>query len=87
MQQSRLTRATGFASIKSYHKVARSEIALLIQVETLQALDAIKEIVKVPSVDGIFVGAADLAAAMGRAGEVGHSEAKAVGATEIYDSA
>lgn len=72
-----LTRATCFASIPGYHKAARDEIALLVQVETLAAMDAIEEIAAVPGVDGIFVGPADLAAAIGRAGEPNHPEVKA----------
>lgn len=72
-----LTRATGFASIPGYHKAARNEIALLVQVETLAAMDAIEEIAAVPGVDDIFVGPADLAAALGHAGEPSHPEVKA----------
>lgn len=71
-----LTRATGFASIPGYHKAAREQIALLIQVETLEAMDAIEEMAAVDGVDGIFVGPADLAAALGHAGEPGHPEVK-----------
>lgn len=71
-----LTRATGFAAIPGYHKTAREQIALLIQVETLAAIDAIEDMAAVPGVDGIFVGPADLAAAMGHAGEPGHPEVR-----------
>ena len=69
-----MTRATGFGDIAGYHKAARDEIAILVQVETLAAVDAIEAIAAVPGVDGIFVGPADLAAAMGRAGEPNHPE-------------
>lgn len=67
-----LTRATGFGSVAGYHKAARTEIALLVQVETLEALDQIEAIAATPGVDGIFVGPADLAAALGHAGEPSH---------------
>ncbi|WP_407495889.1 HpcH/HpaI aldolase family protein [Pseudooceanicola sp. MF1-13] len=69
-----MTRATGFASIKGYHKAARDEIALIVQVETLEAVDAIEEICAVPGVDALFVGPADLAAALGHVGEASHPE-------------
>lgn len=69
-----LTRATAFAAIPGYHKAAREEIALLVQVETLGALEQIEAIAAVPGVDGIFVGPADLAAALGHAGEPSHPE-------------
>ena len=69
-----LTRATGFGDIAGYHKAAREEIALVVQVETLEAIDQIEDIAAVSGVDGIFVGPADLAAALGRAGEPSHPE-------------
>lgn len=71
-----LTRATGFGDIAGYHKAARREIALLVQVETLEAVEAIEAIAAVPGVDGIFVGPADLAAALGHAGNPSHPEVK-----------
>lgn len=71
-----LTRATGFASIPGYHKRARQEIALIVQVETLQSMDSIEEIAAVEGVDAIFVGPADLAAALGFPGEASHPEVK-----------
>jgi 4-hydroxy-2-oxoheptanedioate aldolase len=55
---------------------ARHEISLLVQVETLEAIDQIEAIAAVPGVDGIFVGPADLAAALGHAGEPSHPEVK-----------
>ncbi|GKY90168.1 aldolase/citrate lyase family protein [Sinisalibacter aestuarii] len=69
-----LTRATAFAEIAGYHKAARAEIAVLVQVETLEAVGQIEAIAAVPGVDGIFVGPADLAAALGHVGEPSHPE-------------
>lgn len=69
-----MTRATGFAAIPGYHKAARDEIALIVQVETLDAVAAIEEICAVPGVDAVFVGPADLAAALGHPGEASHPE-------------
>ena len=71
-----LTRATNFAAVAGYHKTAREQICLLIQVETLDAVDNIEAMAAVDGVDGIFVGPADLAAAMGHAGEPNHPEVK-----------
>lgn len=72
-----LTRATGFGAIPGYHRAAREEIALLLQIETLEAVDQIEAIAAVPGVDGLFVGPADLAAALGHAGEPSHPEVQA----------
>lgn len=69
-----LTRATGFASIPGYHKAAREEIALIVQVESMEAVDEIEAIAAVPGIDAIFVGPADLAASLGHAGEPSHPE-------------
>lgn len=69
-----LTRATAFAEIAGYHKAARAQIAVLVQVESLEALREIEAIAAVPGIDGVFVGPADLAAALGHAGEPSHPE-------------
>lgn len=69
-----MSRATGFGDIAGYHKAARDEIAILVQVETAQAMDDIENIAAVPGVDGIFIGPADLAAAIGYLGEPSHPE-------------
>lgn len=71
-----LTRATAFGDILGYHKEARKEIAVLVQVETLEAVNKIEDIATVPGVDGIFVGPADLAAALGHVGDPGHPEVR-----------
>lgn len=71
-----MTRATAFGDLAGYHKAAREEIAVIVQVETLGAMNAIEDIAAVPGVDGIFVGPADLAAALGHAGEPGHPEVR-----------
>lgn len=71
-----LTRATGFGDIAGYHKSAQQEIALIVQIETLEAIDEIEAIAAVPGIDGIFVGPADLAAALGHVGEPSHPEVK-----------
>lgn len=57
-----------------YLGTADDGITLLVQVETVAALDQIEAIAAVDGVDGIFVGPADLAASMGRLGEPSHPE-------------
>jgi len=47
---------------------------VLVQVETLQALDEIEAIAAVDGVDGIFIGPGDLSASMGHLGSPGHPE-------------
>lgn len=69
-----LTRATRFGTIANYHKTARSELCLIVQVESVEALGQIEAIAAVEGVDAIFVGPADLAASLGYAGEPSHPE-------------
>lgn len=69
-----LTRATRFATVPGYHKRAREEICLIVQVESVEALGNIESIASVPGIDAIFVGPADLAASLGHAGEPSHPE-------------
>lgn len=72
-----VTRATRYGAVPNYHKHAAEELCLLVQVETVEALDRLEEIAAVPGVDGVFIGPGDLAASMGLAGEAGHAEVQA----------
>jgi 4-hydroxy-2-oxoheptanedioate aldolase len=69
-----LARASAFNRIPDYLHTADREICLLLQVESRRALDNLAEILTVDGVDGIFVGPADLAAALGHLGNPGHKE-------------
>lgn len=69
-----LTRATRFGRIPGYGKIAHSELCLLLQVETRQALDDLEAIGSVEGVDGIFLGPSDIAASFGHVGEPDHRE-------------
>ena len=68
------TRATRFGRVKDYFKKAQGEICVLVQVESGEGLDAIEAIAAVDGVDGVFVGPADLHAALGYAGERAHAD-------------
>jgi 4-hydroxy-2-oxoheptanedioate aldolase len=70
-------RANRYGAIADYVARANSEICLIVQVETTEALGRIEEIAAVEGVDGIFVGPADLAASMGHPGQSSHPEVRA----------
>lgn len=72
-----ITRASGYGAIPGYHRRAREEICLIVQIETRAALEALDGIVRVPGVDAVFIGPADLAASLGHPGEPSHPEVKA----------
>ena len=66
------TRATRFGRIQGYAKRAHEELCVLLQVETKEAVDNIEAICAVDSVDGVFIGPADLHASLGYTGETGN---------------
>jgi len=61
-------------SLADYVKEANQETMVIVQVETLQAVDNLKEILAVPGTDVIFIGPSDLSSAMGYPGQVDHPE-------------
>ena len=67
-------RANRFGRVSDYLERAETEICVLVQIETAQALDNIPEIAAVEGVDGLFFGPADLAADMGLLGQVASPE-------------
>lgn len=72
-----ITRASRFGMVENYTARANSQVCLLVQVETAEALRNIEAIAAVDGVDGIFIGPADLATNMGFPGDTGRPEVKA----------
>lgn len=70
------TRAAHFGTVPDYLKRANDEICLLVQVETRKGLDNLNEIAAVDGVDGVFIGPADLSAALGHLGDPSHPEVR-----------
>lgn len=70
-------RAARFGRVRDYHARANDEVCLIVQVETLAAMDRLEDIATVAGVDGVFIGPADLATTMGYPGQAGHPEVKA----------
>lgn len=58
-------RANRYGRMADYHAGASDDICLLVQVETQQGLDNIEKIAEVDGIDGVFIGPADLGAALG----------------------
>ncbi|MBN7797319.1 aldolase/citrate lyase family protein [Parahaliea mediterranea] len=72
-----LARAARWNQVEGYFDDADGEMCLLIQVESVRALDNLDSILEVAGVDGVFVGPADLAASMGHLGNPAHPDVKA----------
>jgi 4-hydroxy-2-oxoheptanedioate aldolase len=71
---SALARASAFGKIENYTRDANQEMCLVVQIETVAALENIEAIAAVNGVDGLFIGPADLAASMGYHGDGGHPD-------------
>ena len=67
-------RGSRYGRVKDYLKKANTEICVLVQAETREALGQLEAIAKVDGIDGVFIGPSDLAASMGHIGELTHPE-------------
>ncbi len=74
---SMVARSSRWAARTDYLDVADGEICLLVQAESVLALENLEEICAVDGIDGVFIGPADLAASMGYRGQPFHPEVQA----------
>ncbi len=71
---SALARASRWNRCSDYLQEADAQICLLVQVESKKGLDNLDAITSVDGVDGVFIGPADLSAALGHRGNPGHPD-------------
>jgi 4-hydroxy-2-oxoheptanedioate aldolase len=72
-----MARAARWGAVTDYYANAPGELCLAVQIETRAGLDALDAIAAVDGVDGVFLGPADLAAALGHLGQPTHPEVRA----------
>lgn len=72
-----MARAARWGNVASYYVHGESELCLAVQIETLAGLDNLDAIAAVDGVDGVFLGPADLAAALGHLGQPMHADVRA----------
>ena len=72
------TRATRYGWVENYFQNARDEICLLVQVESISAIQELEQIATTKGVDGVFIGPGDLSSSMGYPGQLEHPEVLAV---------
>lgn len=77
-----VTRATRFGRVAGYPCKAGKEICVLVQLETITALEHLEDIAATPGLAGLFIGPADLAASMGFLGRPDAPEVQKV----LYES-
>jgi 4-hydroxy-2-oxoheptanedioate aldolase len=70
-------RASRYGRTPGYLGKANSEICVLVQVETREAMNELEAIARVEGVDGVFIGPSDLAASLGQLGNPAHADVQA----------
>ena len=70
-------RGSRYGTVPGYFARAATELCVIVQIETIAALDEIEAIAAVPGVDSIFIGPNDLAASMGHLGDTGNPAVQA----------
>jgi 4-hydroxy-2-oxoheptanedioate aldolase len=70
-------RASRYGRVPGYLTKANSEMCVLVQVETREAMKELEAIANVPGVDGVFIGPSDLAASLGHLGNPAHPDVQA----------
>jgi 4-hydroxy-2-oxoheptanedioate aldolase len=73
-----LARASRWNQVDDYLNQANGQMCLLVQAETVLAVQNLKAIAETEGVDGVFFGPADLSASMGYRGQPGHPEVQKV---------
>ena len=72
-----LGRASAFNGVPDYLDTAEKQICIIVQAESVTAMDALEEICAVDGVDGVFIGPADLCADMGLLPNITHPDVRA----------
>ena len=80
---SALARASRWQAHTRYVHEADAQICVLVQAETVTALQNLDAIAATPGVDGVFIGPADLSASMGHPGNAAHPDVQAATADGV----
>ena len=72
-----LGRASRFNGIPDYLETVENQLCLIVQAESVTAIENLEEICAVDGVDGVFIGPADLCADMGLLPEITHPKVRA----------
>ncbi len=69
-----MARAARWNTTPNYVADANQEICVIVQAETVKAIENLDAIARTDGVDGVFFGPSDLSASMGLIGQAGHPE-------------
>lgn len=67
-----MSRASRFGTQSNYLTTANRQMGVIVQLETVHAIERIDAIADVDGVDSLFIGPADLSASMGHVGQLTH---------------
>jgi len=76
-------RGNRFGTIGDYHRSANDNVAVVVQIESPQAVGNVDAICRVDGIDAVFIGPSDLAASYGHLGDPAHPEVQAAMRTVI----
>jgi len=79
-------RSNRYGTIPDYFTTVNAHMCVMVQIESLAAAAAAREIAALDGVDCLFVGPSDLAAGMGHIGNAGHPDVQAVIAAVFADA-
>lgn len=74
----RAVRIHSGSNLKDYATHANDNVSVFAQIETMEAVNNLDTILKVPGLDGIMIGPADLSGSIGRLPEIDHPDVDAV---------
>jgi 4-hydroxy-2-oxoheptanedioate aldolase len=69
-----LARAARWNAVPGYAGQANGEMLVIVQAETVAAIDNLAAIAGTPGIDGVFIGPSDLSASMGHVGNAAHPD-------------
>jgi len=69
-----MARAARWNTVPGYLGKANDEMVVIVQAETVTAIENLEAIAGTPGIDGVFIGPSDLSASMGHVGNVSHPE-------------
>lgn len=67
-----MSRATRYGTTPNYFRSAAANIGVIVQIETPQAIEQLDAMAAIDGVDAMFIGPADLSAAIGHIGQLTH---------------
>ena len=78
-----MSRGSKFGTTPNYLTTAHEQMAVILQLETAEAIGQLENIARVDGVDALFIGPGDLSATMGYAGQLTHPEVLALTAQAV----